>query len=446
MPNENDVTNPAHDDQGFEVSAAPADETLNDEIVDALFDGGDGNVTFADIDGDGRSDAVVSDTDNDGHIDAIAVDSDGDGKLDEIAMDTDGDGHLDAIALDTDGDGEFDTALVDEHGDGNYEEVALADADTDADTTGHDTTSNDTDDDGGYVGFDDQAASQPTDVTEGDSVYAAAPAVDDHAAAPLYDAGESPYAVSSDDQTAATSSTDDAAATADHQAHADAAHDAQAQADAYVDQGDYAAASHARETAEDEAYAAGDSSMLGSSDSGDLANAAYQQDLAHDYQQQQADHIADGNYAAAQEDAQNAAYATGNADYLAGGSDHTGQSDMDAYNLGNAVYDDKQADYFADNAQWYAAHGDTDAAQSSMGHAIEYNESADTYAAHADPTSTMYEHDPSSAVDAGGSYDHSFDAGHVDTSYDMGHVDTGMDTSVDMSATSYDHGMDDGTV
>lgn len=183
--------------------------------------------------------------------------------------------------------------------------------------------------------------------------------------------------------------------------------------------------------------------MLGASDSADLAQAAYQQETAAEYREQQAEHIAAGDYEAAKEDAQNAAYATGDADYLASGSDHTGQSDQDAYNLGNAVSDEKNAEYFADNAEWYAEAGNMDAAESSAAHAVDYQASADNYADQADPTSVGYDVDPSSAVDVGGSYD----AGMADAGgYDMSAVDTGMDAGVDTSTPSYDAPVDDGTV
>lgn len=173
-------------------------------------------------------------------------------------------------------------------------------------------------------------------------------------------------AASSVDDPASTATDEAAAETAAQEAHAEAAREAQASADEFVAQGDYAAAAEAREVAENEAYAAGDSSMLGASDSSDLENAAWRQDIAEDYRTQQAEHIADGDYEAAKEDAQNAAYATGDADYLAGGDDHTGQSDQDVYNLDNAVWNEKNADSAVDNAEWYAAQGDMDGVERNL--------------------------------------------------------------------------------
>ncbi|CAN5571070.1 hypothetical protein BH10ACI3_BH10ACI3_08520 [soil metagenome] len=238
-------------------------------------------------------------------------------------------------------------------------------------------------------------------------------------------------AVSSDGPAAETNTSEVDAAAADQQAHADAAVDAQAAADDFVAQGDYAAAAEARETAENESYAAGDGSMLGSSDSGDLENAAYRQDNAADYREQQAEHIAAGDFEAAKEDAQNAAYATGDADYQAGGADHTGQSDNDASNLDWAVWDQKNADSAAKDVDYYVAEGDLDSAETAADHVDTYNAAAGDYAGQADPTSVGYEYDASSAVDAGGTYD----AGVVDTGFDAG-VDT-------TAAASYDTSTDD---
>ena len=213
---------------------------------------------------------------------------------------------------------------------------------------------------------------------------------------------------------AETSAVDTAAA--DQQVHADAAKEAQDAADGFVAQGDYKAAAEARETAENESYAAGDSSMLGSSDSGDLANAGYQQDNANYYREQQAEHTGQGDYEAAKSDAQNVAYATGDADYKAGGSDHTAQADKDVANLDWAVWDQKNADGSVQNAEYYAAQGNFDQAQTALDQAGTYEATADEYGASANPGSEYYHADASSEVASGGSYD----AGAVDTGFDAG--------------------------
>ena len=240
--------------------------------------------------------------------------------------------------------------------------------------------------------------------------------------------------VNTPDTTPAVETSDEvaAAAEAEQTAHAEAARDAQAAADDLIDRGDYAAAAEARATAEDEAYAAGDDSMLGSSSSGDLENAAYQQETAAEYRDQQAEHIASGDYEAAKQDAQNAAYATEDADWRAGGDDHSGQSDRDVSNLDWAAWDQKNADSSRQDAAWYAEHDLPDAAAASADQAGVYDARADDFADQADPTSAGYDYDPSSAVESGGSYD----AADVDTGFDAGTVDSS-------AASTYDPGTDD---
>jgi len=222
---------------------------------------------------------------------------------------------------------------------------------------------------------------------------------------------------------------------AESAAHAEAAREAQAAADEFVAQGDYKAAAQARETAEDEAWAAGDSSMLDGSDSTELEGAAYKQEVADSYRAEQAYDIEHGDYEAAKEDAQNVAYATGDADYKASGDDHTAQADKDVNSLDWAVWNEKNADSEAQNAAAYAAEGDFDNAERYAENAGTYQAAADDYAVQADPAGDMYNADPSSDVASGGSYDSSFDAGAVDTGFDAG-----VDTS---SASTYDPGTDD---
>lgn len=104
------------------------------------------------------------------------------------------------------------------------------------------------------------------------------------------------YAVADDSYTASpdlsATTTDlvDANAAA-QEGHADAAGEAQAAADEFVAQGDYSAAAEARAQAEESAEAAGDPSIIessdytgyGNADSSDLENAAYKQEIAEEY-------------------------------------------------------------------------------------------------------------------------------------------------------------------
>jgi hypothetical protein len=332
--------------------------------------------------------------------------------------------------FDTDGDGEFDTTVSDTDGDGEFETVSSPD---DTLPTEEELSTNSVEFNMGSDSF--ASIDIPPGAIDEPTAFDPTPEAPDYSVA-------SPF----DDSTSATAEPEADPSVADQQAHADAAQQAQAQADEFVDKGDYAAAADAREVAENEAWEAGDSSMLGSSDAGDLDNAAYKQEQAQDYRDQQADHIAAGDYEAAKEDAQNAAYATGDADYQAGGADHTGQSDLDESNLDWAAWNDKNADYNAQQADAYAAEGDMDNAERYADRADEYGASADTYAANADPENPYADHDPSSVVETGGTYDAGYEAGGYDASagLDTG-FDAGADAGVDMSS-SYEPPIDDGTM
>ena len=251
----------------------------------------------------------------------------------------------------------------------------------------------------------------------------------------------------------------------DQQAHTQAATDAQTAADDFVDRGDYAAASEAREVAENEAWEAGDNSMLGAYDAQDLASAADHQDKAEEYEQQQAEHAQAGDYEAARDDASNAAYEAGYGDMEAGGADHTGQADSEYANMDNAVWHEGLAEDQLDNAEWYAEQGNADAAETALNAAEYEQETADEYGDQGEHGATGADYDPSSEVETGGSYestyeDHSadidtgfdasadtgYDSGMdaVDTGYDDMSVDTGFDSGVDTSMdTGYDSGIDD---
>jgi len=247
---------------------------------------------------------------------------------------------------------------------------------------------------------------------------------------------ETPIADTPFDSTLETTETDSTdAETLAQEAHAQAATDAQESADAFIAEGDYAAAAEAREVAENESWEAGDDSMLSLYDAQDLSYAAEKQEDAAYYEQQQATLAQQGDYEGAREAASNAAYATSNADISAGGADHTGQADAEQYNMDWAVHEEKQADYYADNAAAYAADGDFEKAEMYAASAADHQERADDFGDLGEHGGDVAVYDPSSEVAAGGTYDSTFDAAAVDTGFD-----SGMDTSVD---TGYDSGADD---
>src|SRR6185437_4857 len=168
---------------------------------------------------------------------------------------------------------------------------------------------------------------------------------------PAFGVADPTYAATTASDTAADASAEAAKAEElEQEAHTDAATEAQSAADEFIASGDYEAAAEAREVAENEAWEAGSDSMLSAYDSQDLANAAEKQHDAEFYSAQEAMHAQQGDYEAAREDASNAGYATSDADSAAGGADHTGQSDKEAYEMDWAVHEEKMADYQADNA------------------------------------------------------------------------------------------------
>jgi hypothetical protein len=312
-----------------------------------------------------------------------------------------------------------------------YEALFDSDADDDADGTGYDGSDSDSDEDDttdpamyGLTPTDDEISTKSAEFNIGRDTFPSIeipPGAVGTGAEPLPDVA--PASLSPDTLPAGESAADavDPAAI-EQQAHADAAKDAQAAADQFVAQGDYKAAEQARETAENEAWEGGDSSMLRGSDSNELETAGTKQQDADHYREQQAYHVEHGDYQAAKEDAQNVAQSTGDADYYAGGSDHTAQADKDVGNLDWAVWDEKNADYARSNAQAYAAEGEFGIAEQYAGQAEGYQANADDYAAHADPASSIYQNqaDPSSEVASGGSYESTYDASAVDTGFDAG--------------------------
>lgn len=212
--------------------------------------------------------------------------------------------------------------------------------------------------------------------------------------------------------------------------HGETAREAQEAADQFVEEGDYAAAAQAREVAENEAFEAGDESMLSGSDAIELEAAAEKQAEAAEIQQQQAEHARAGDYEAALEDSRNAEQAVQDADYLAGGSDHSGQAAAEKGEMEWAVWEQDIADDNARDAAAYAAGGDADAAEIYGDAAADAQEAADHHGDLGEHGGDISVYDPSSDVASGGVYDPSAD------------IDTGVDTGLDAADTSVDSGID----
>jgi len=222
----------------------------------------------------------------------------------------------------------------------------------------------------------------------------------------------------------------EAAELAEQEAHTQVATDAQEAADAFIAEGDYAAAAEAREVAEEESWQAGDDSMLSAYDAQDLTTAGEKQEDAEYYSHQQAEFAQAGDYESAKEAASNAAYATYDADSTAGGADHTGQVDAEYANLDNAVWQEGLAEDDLDNAAYHAEMGNFDAAEASLDSAAANQADADYYGDLGEPGGDIAVYDSSSEVATGGTYDSTFDATAIDTGFDSS-VDTTASSSID---------------
>jgi hypothetical protein len=205
---------------------------------------------------------------------------------------------------------------------------------------------------------------------------------------------------------------------------------AQQAADDFVAAGDYAAAAEAREAAEEASWEAGDDSMLHGSDAIDLTNAAESQKDAEYYQKQEAEHAAAGDYEAAREDASNAVYATKDADWNAGGDDHSAQATAEHYQMDDAVWEQNIADDKAQTAADYLADGDVAAAEIYADSAAAHQEQADYHGDLGEHGGQMAVYDSTSVVETGGTYDTGA-AGVTDTS-------AAVDYSSSYDSSSYD--------
>lgn len=145
-------------------------------------------------------------------------------------------------------------------------------------------------------------------------------------------------------------------------------------------------------------------------------------------QQEEAQHVRDGDYTAARDDASRAADAQGWSDYRAGGEDHTGQAQAEADKEDWAVWHEQQASEAGQNAEWYAAHGDANAAESYQQSADQQQEWADQYGHEGERGAVGAVYDPSSET--------AHDTPVGEDSYADHSVDAGSGASEDYSAAS----------
>ena len=189
--------------------------------------------------------------------------------------------------------------------------------------------------------------------------------------------------------------------------HAGAATEAQERAEEAVAAGDYETAAQFRETAENEAWDAVDSSMLEGATSAELESAAAYQAKAEEYEKEEAQHASAGDYESAREAAAQAANATDWADFKAGGDDHSASAEA-AYSKDDwAVWEQQQANESEQSAEAYAAEGEFESAEVYAESATEHQAEADAYGQDSSAgdssvdTSTSYETPDTTSYESG---------------------------------------------
>ena len=193
--------------------------------------------------------------------------------------------------------------------------------------------------------------------------------------------------------------------------------DAQARANEAIDSGDYEAAAYHRQQAELESEYAGDESMLVGPNSDQLEWADTYQDQAVDQGAQQSQLAANGDYADAADMSRAAAESHQQADALAGGNDHSGQSLLESDQMDWAAWHQQQADQSLADAVDYAAGGNMDAAESQLNAADSQEQSADWHAELGMHGGDMAIHDPASDFQSN-DFDSYSGSGYESTSFD----------------------------
>jgi hypothetical protein len=155
--------------------------------------------------------------------------------------------------------------------------------------------------------------------------------------------------------------------------------DSQAAADQAVSVGDYQAAGHHRELAEEFADLSGSNLELHGATSLELQATAGQQQRADDFESRQAEAAQSGDYATARDLADSAAFETRQADQLAGGSDHSAQAESESANMDWADWHQSISNETQLDAANYAADGNLSAAEQSLGRSDSHDLLADHY-------------------------------------------------------------------
>lgn len=221
---------------------------------------------------------------------------------------------------------------------------------------------------------------------------------------------------------------------ADQLDHLENAATAQAASDMAIEVGDYQAAHELREIAEQESEAAGTDEVLSDIDSVDLEYAAEHQQRADELGNEQAEYAQQGDYESALESSREAVLETQEADELAGGSDHSGQAQLEVDNMEWADFHQNIADEFVDSAADYADSGNLSAAENALDGAADEQAMADNYGDLGEHGGPIADFDPASYVESNpiDSYSPS-DLDVADTTT----TDFSIDTTPDTTTTDF---------
>ncbi len=197
--------------------------------------------------------------------------------------------------------------------------------------------------------------------------------------------------------------------------------ESQSMAEAAIAQGDYEAAAYHKENAEEASDAIGDPSVLEGASSLELQVADERQDRAMELESQQSEMAKSGDYAAAKELADEAAYEMRASDQLAGGSDHSGQAELESANMEWADWHQQISDDMLSTAADYANDGNLNAASNHLQGAFDHQSSADHYGDLGEHGGPLAATDPSAQIESH----------HYDT-----YSPTTVSSSIESSSTS----------
>ena len=206
---------------------------------------------------------------------------------------------------------------------------------------------------------------------------------------------------------------------------------AQAASDMAVEVGDYESAHQLRELAEDELAESGLDAVLDGPTSVELEQAAEHQQNAAELQAEQTEQAQAGEYESAGESSRDAAIEIQEADGLAGGSDHSGQAQLEADNMDWADFHQDIANDSMASAAEYTEAGNLDAADNALDVAGDQQDTADNFGDLGEHGGAIADFDPASYVESNSADTYS------PTDVDVADNSSTLDTTSDTSTTDF---------